>query len=245
MPEVVEREASGSEAPSLATSSTYTPDALGDAADTVDQETGLPGGLVMVHSDIFAAPANSVLIHACNCQGSWGAGIALTMKRFYPRAYVVYRNHCDSNAADSAALLGTALLIPPQPGDRNSHWITCLFTSQYYGRRVDAPDRILEHTASSFEHFLKLLGDTERGGDADLGTAGEVHTCKINSGRFGVPWERTGRVLEDALERDGEGRVVFAHEFEEETGAGGGFKARPGGGRGGGGLEKGQQILRF
>ncbi|KAK0706724.1 hypothetical protein B0T26DRAFT_469433 [Lasiosphaeria miniovina] len=62
--------------------------------------------------DIFAAPANSVLIHTCNCIGSWGGGIAAAFRLRYPTAFAVYRDHCQRLSPDE--LLATALLIAPQ-----------------------------------------------------------------------------------------------------------------------------------
>ncbi|KAK6516421.1 ADP-ribose 1''-phosphate phosphatase [Arthrobotrys conoides] len=209
-----------------------------EAVDTISSEENQSdssgsGGVVMVHGDIFAAPTNSVLIHACNCQGSWGAGIALAFKQLYPAAYRIYHNHC-TNLTNPSSLLGTALLIPPQPTDRNNHWIACLFTSVYYGRRVDDPDKILESTASAFEHFLNLVANEEVAGRR---VVGELHACKINSGRFGVDWERSRRVLEEGLEVGGRGRVVFAYEFEEGEGVEGLVGGEEGGEEGEGAAE--------
>lgn len=39
--------------------------------------------------DIFSSPDGSVLIHACNCQGAWGAGVAAAFRTKYPAAYKV------------------------------------------------------------------------------------------------------------------------------------------------------------
>ncbi|KAK4173496.1 hypothetical protein QBC36DRAFT_359834 [Triangularia setosa] len=62
--------------------------------------------------DLFDAPPNSVLIHACNTIGRWGGGIAATFKKHYPAAFEVYRDHCKKFTPDE--LIGTALLIAPQ-----------------------------------------------------------------------------------------------------------------------------------
>ncbi|KAF3101263.1 ADP-ribose 1''-phosphate phosphatase [Orbilia oligospora] len=232
------------------------PEAVEPTSAGENLPNGGGGSVVMVHGDIFAAPTNSVLIHACNCQGSWGAGIALAFKQLYPAAYRIYHNHC-TNVSNPSSLLGTTLLIPPQPTDRKTHWIACMFTSVYYGRRVDTPDKILESTTSAFEHFLNLVTNEETAGRR---VVGELHACKINSGRFGVEWERSRKVLEDGLEDGGKGRVIFAYEFEEEGGGGGGAGGGAGGSSGGrgarrgsgrargssrGGLDRGQQTLRF
>lgn len=65
--------------------------------------------------DIFDGPANSVLIHACNCIGSWGGGIAAAFRLRYPAAFAVYRDHCQRLSPNE--LLATALLIAPQEAD--------------------------------------------------------------------------------------------------------------------------------
>jgi ADP-ribose 1''-phosphate phosphatase len=102
------------------------------------------GGLVdEIEGDIFDAPEEAVLIHACNCQGSWGKGIAKAFKEKYPAAFEVYRSHCrrllsspkytsipnsavmsnespNTRHTDSRRLRlpeGTTLLIPPQKSD--------------------------------------------------------------------------------------------------------------------------------
>ncbi|KAG8528940.1 uncharacterized protein KY384_006629 [Bacidia gigantensis] len=72
--------------------------------------------------DIFTAPSHSVLLHACNSRGSWGAGVAAAFKSKYPKAYDDYRSHCmeipNSSRTPASALkghqvglLGTCLLI--------------------------------------------------------------------------------------------------------------------------------------
>jgi hypothetical protein len=62
-----------------------------------------------ITGDIFDAPDNTVIIHACNCMGSWGAGIALAFKQRYPKAFQAYTQHCKSQ--DPTSLIRTALLI--------------------------------------------------------------------------------------------------------------------------------------
>ncbi|KAK6538105.1 ADP-ribose 1''-phosphate phosphatase [Orbilia ellipsospora] len=184
--------------------------------------------VIMTFGDIFSAPAGSVLIHACNCVGSWGAGIALAFKQKYPAAYQVYHNHCTTAHSDPSSLLGTTLLIPPQESDPDGHWIACLFTSERYGKRVDSPEMILRRTKGAFEGLLEQV--------RRVGVDGGLHACKINSGRFGVDWGRTREALEECLRVEGAGRVVVVYEFEEELG--GGQSSR--GGRGGRGRGRGR-----
>ena len=141
--------------------------------------------------DIFEAPDNSILIHACNCEGSWGAGIAAAFKKNYPMAFKLYKAHCDESSA--AKLRGTALLIEPcEDKDSHQHFVGCLFTSGGKGKTKDKPDTILERTGPAMRDLLRQIGDLP----SDLGIA-EVRMCKINSGLFKVPWNDSKAALED------------------------------------------------
>ncbi|PMD49594.1 uncharacterized protein K444DRAFT_510750, partial [Hyaloscypha bicolor E] len=134
------------------------------------------------------APDNTVLIHACNTKGSWGAGIAVAFKTFCPHAYEVYHTHCLSTPVQT----GTCLLIPPCESDAGpKHWIACLFTSAAYGKKKDAPEEILRNTETAVRDLLVQV-QLARGRDEMI--AG-LRMCRINSGRFGVEWERTEAVL--------------------------------------------------
>ncbi|TKA61677.1 hypothetical protein B0A55_12630 [Friedmanniomyces simplex] len=143
--------------------------------------------------DIFAAPPNTLLIHACNTDGSWSGGIAQAFQSRYPSAFQKYAEHC--HEIGGAKLVGTAQLIPPQSGDSSKHFVGCLFTSRHYGRRKDPPAKILAATGVAMEELLKQV----KGFNAGVGEGervGEVRICRINSGLFRVPWGKTTAVLE-------------------------------------------------
>ncbi|PGG99706.1 ADP-ribose 1''-phosphate phosphatase [Blastomyces parvus] len=83
-----------------------------------------------IEGDLFDAPEGTALIHACNCQGSWGKGIAKAFKEKYPAAYQIFRAHCQQYLSHPQTQThprphpralklpeGTALIIPPQPAD--------------------------------------------------------------------------------------------------------------------------------
>ncbi|GAB7346800.1 hypothetical protein MBLNU459_g1898t1 [Dothideomycetes sp. NU459] len=183
---------------------------------TINEQTG----------DIFAAPRNAVLIHACNTQGSWGAGIAATFKSHYPASYDHYHKFCTSQPPGSD-VTGSALLIPPlrdqrpKPGARGkiaecSHFVGCLFTSRGKGRTKDSPARILQNTGPAMQDLLRQVkewnenrscsvgGGADGAGDSGSDEAiGDLWMCRINSGLFGVPWEETKAVLEQ-IETDSE-----------------------------------------
>ncbi|KAJ3508916.1 hypothetical protein NLJ89_g5497 [Agrocybe chaxingu] len=102
--------------------------------------------LTYVKGDLFAAPAGSILVQACNTQGSWGAGIAVAFKDKYPAAFQQYKAHCETHGQ---ALVGTCLLIPGE-----THVVACLFTSRAYGRRKDAPADILAATQTAVQDLI-------------------------------------------------------------------------------------------
>lgn len=142
--------------------------------------------------DIFASPKGSVLIHACNCEGLWSAGIALAFKKHYPKAYDVYHQHCKKYKHDQGSLRGTALLIPPVDGDaERRHSIGCLFTSFHVGWRKDSEKQILENTKLAMEDLLRQVEVLMR--DHKLV---KLRMCQINAGSFKVPWRTTVDILE-------------------------------------------------
>jgi ADP-ribose 1''-phosphate phosphatase len=151
--------------------------------------------------NIFAAPDYTVLIYSCNTKGKWGAGITVPFKTAYLEAFNAYREHCISNAA--AVLMGTCLLIAPaEIVTGPKHWIACLFTSKEYGLKKDGPDDILKNTELAVRDLLVKLRQAEERGDM----VGTLRMCKINSGKFGVPWERTEAILE-GIRLDGEIKI--------------------------------------
>lgn len=144
-----------------------------------------------VIGDIFAAPPNSVLIHACNCYGNWGAGIAGAFRQHYPNAHKKHEDFCKSGS-NGMAQVGTAQLIPPLD-EPKKHYVGNLFTSGGYGRRKDTPDMILSNTGPAMVDLLRQIADVKKNG----GEVAELRICKINSGLFGVPWEKSLEVLQN------------------------------------------------
>ncbi|CAK3929808.1 ADP-ribose 1 -phosphate phosphatase [Lecanosticta acicola] len=163
------------------------------SATETEDTPGIQLRLIESIGDIFDAPPNSLIIHACNCEGSWGAGIAAAFKNHYAGAYKVYAAHCKQNGHD---LFRKALLIPPQKLDKKKqHFVGCLFTSRSKGKKKDSPSAILQATKPAMEDLLRQVQDWNAE-HADGDAVGEVRICKINSGLFAVPWEETKEVME-------------------------------------------------
>ncbi|KAH9882236.1 hypothetical protein J1614_001408 [Plenodomus biglobosus] len=159
---------------------------------------GLGGQIVLdYHSgDIFDAPPRTLLIHACNVLGKWGAGIAVEFRKRYPKAYEIYRGYCNWtwDPKTNPVPTGSTLLIPP--ADSQGHWIGCLFTSARYGRSKDPEHSIMLSTISSVEALLQLVENVDNeAAPGQTSEIGDLRMCKINSGHFGVDWKSSKQAI--------------------------------------------------
>ncbi|GAB7361645.1 hypothetical protein MBLNU230_g1696t1 [Neophaeotheca triangularis] len=195
----------------------------GEKSESSDEENAITYLKVTeVQGDLFKAPENTLILHACNCEGSWGAGVALAFKTHYPKAFEIYQNVCAST--EPSKLIGTALLITremqrdtgrttnligtkmlQEPPD---HHVGCLFTSKSKGKKKDARKDILKATKTA---MVDLLREVKKTGDFDeIMTSGEYQKVeriimpKINSGLFGVPWKATKDILESVSFAEGD-----------------------------------------
>ncbi|KAF2129348.1 hypothetical protein P153DRAFT_366749 [Dothidotthia symphoricarpi CBS 119687] len=150
-----------------------------------------PSSLKLVYhqGDIFEnIPKGCLLIHACNAQGHWGSGIAKAFRDQYPKAYAAHRNFCiKDHTKFNPVRTGTAQLVAPCEGE-SEHWIGCVFTSAKYGKAKDKPEVIVRNTVNSMKMLLELVMQAEG--------ITEIRMCMLNSGKFGVPWEKTSEALE-------------------------------------------------
>jgi ADP-ribose 1''-phosphate phosphatase len=166
------------------------------------------------NADLFTAPPHTLLCHATNAQGTWGAGIAAAFKKHYPAAFKIYAAHCAKWPTSS--LLGTTFLIPPQEksfskSEREAqHWIGCLFTSEKKGKGKGSKESILEATGDAVRDLVRRVRDLHEDAAAADAAGGSkvaiasVRMCKINSGLFGVPWGATAAVVEGIEVEDGD-----------------------------------------
>jgi ADP-ribose 1''-phosphate phosphatase len=147
--------------------------------------------------DMFAdAPKATMLIHACNTQGHWGAGIAKVFKERYPKAFAAHNKFCAKDHSKSSPVpTGTTQLLAPRDGDMQ-HWVGCVFTSAKYGKMKDKPDSIIRNTVKSMQMLLELVSQVD-------GEILDIRMCKINSGKFGVPWEKTEEALQSIVLKPG------------------------------------------
>lgn len=157
-----------------------------------------------IKMNLFDAPPGSVLVHACNAQGVWGRGIALSFKQRFPKSYWAYKGYC---GALPEKILGTAFVFsdraagtwvgPPTGGGvlRPAYYVGCLITSSHYAP-PDDPALILEYTEDAIKHLMTM---------APPGT--RIFSNKFNSGLFGVPWADTEQVLRATVSPDAEWTV--------------------------------------
>jgi ADP-ribose 1''-phosphate phosphatase len=147
-------------------------------------------GLSYQKMSIFDAPQGSLLVHACNCKGVWGSGIAKEFADRYPEAFLKYKKY--TSGYDHNQIIGTFFLhdfIPNQ-----FHKVGCLFTSVGYGRYKSPEKDILEYTESAIKDCLEYM--------SYLCSAMQpiIYSNKFNSGLFGIPWEKTELILANQLQ---------------------------------------------
>lgn len=136
-------------------------------------------GIKYIQGDLLtAAPSDRILLHACNCQGNWGKGVALQVAKAYPVAYTIHKQGAPYCVGDCQILK-----VPC------AKTIACLFTSNGYGRNIDGPPVILRNTKSALQALAVALSDETV----------IIASPNINAGLFNVPWEHTECLIKDFL----------------------------------------------
>ena len=138
--------------------------------------------------NVFDAPKPRVIVHACNGQGVWGAGVAQQMKAHYPNAYAGYIRALSHRRFAGRHVRGLGVWSEEDDGTI----VVSLITSLGYGRMTDPPDKIVEATHAGLETLLRV--------PALAGSrCHAIHSPQINAGRFRVSWDRTSDVIEHFL----------------------------------------------
>lgn len=161
-----------------------------------------------IKGDLFShKPRNSaisILAHACNCQGSWGAGVAKIFQKKFPSTYDVHTNYCKqhSTRGSQSPLLGTTQLIPSSVSDpgtnggEDNFYVACLFTSDFAGAKKLEPLDIVHYTDLAMLDISKQLVELSKSKEIETEDGKFViNMPKINAGLFNVPWEATEAVL--------------------------------------------------
>jgi len=146
--------------------------------------------LIHKKMDLFDAPKNSLIIHACNAKGVWGGGIAAEFASRYPRSYGYYNKFCRAEGR-LCGRFGVAFYP-----DTEEHQVGFLITSEGYGKDKDSTDEILTQTSLAVKECLDYCEYISR---TNSGQLVEVYSNKFNSGLFGVPWDMTEGVIKTII----------------------------------------------
>lgn len=156
--------------------------------------------LIYKKGDVLSDKQADVFCHACNCQHVWGAGVAKQFKEKFPWAF-----ECEEFLHRAGLLhLGEAEYYQPceesEPNESGPD-VVCLYTSSGYGKNKDSVDDIVLNTSKALAYCATWF---------DRGII--IASPKINSGLFGVPWERTAELIEAFVTLTGvEWRVYEQH----------------------------------
>ena len=184
--------------------------------------------LSYTEGDLSNPPKTSIVVHACNCHGQLGAGVALAMKKAFPQAHGIYSKKC-SDAEYGEQLRGECFLIRPQVSDAKTEeaekekecWIGCLLTSHGYGSqtrktgsnphpRKDDAEMILANTRKALQSLRRQIEETFE--EREWGYPA-VYSSRINAKNFGVPWSESEALIKEVFEGMGvEWTVVDLHK---------------------------------
>lgn len=125
---------------------------------------------------------NVVIVHSCNSQGVWGSGFAKQLALKVPTADGMQLRHCMMRKHEGIDVTGKAYLVTlTEPPIK----IGCLFTSEFYGNKKSSPAIILNNTANAIRNLFDIIAEPTF----------EIHSPKINSGLFNVPWRSTEDII--------------------------------------------------
>lgn len=136
--------------------------------------------ITYIKGDALDAPQDRLLLHACNCKGNWGRGIAKQLADKYPLSYAAHK-------LGAPFTVGNIQII-----NIDHRVIVCLFTSKGYGYSVDCSSVILQNTSNCLATLAKAYKKSTI----------TIASPKINAGLFNVPWEHTERLINTFLEEN-------------------------------------------
>ena len=134
-----------------------------------------------------------ILIHSCNCNGSWGGRIAYQLAVRYPQAKQEYIDICNKYGL---GLLGKCALIRSSEDD--DLIIACLFTTSLGGYNHDSKASILKYTSEALKDLQRMIHNPNESTILKLKKellCYKLEMPQINSGILGIPWEEIEAVL--------------------------------------------------
>lgn len=134
---------------------------------------------------------DGVILHGCNCQGVYGAGVARQIALMYPeaKASCIHRvRQCDWYRTPRRELLGEVDFVRVTP----TLWIANAFTQEFYGREPG----VIYSDLSSIQAAVEKVSDK-------VSTLSLGSPCKptisfpcIGAGLAGGDWGRISKVIE-------------------------------------------------
>jgi len=135
--------------------------------------------------------AFDVIIHGCNCQCQMGKGIALSIKRQFPEAYVADR----ATAVGDSMKLGTISVAEIVRGDRTFFIVNGYTQLHWRGAGVKADYDAIEKVMWTVKQ--RFAGK-------------RIGYPKIGAGLAGGDWSRISSIIETELEGEDHMYVEFA-----------------------------------
>jgi len=137
-------------------------------------------------------PDTVMIVHACNCRGVWGAGVAAQLEKEYPDAFKAHQKYCHQDNDD----LGRSMAI-----FHHGPTIGCLFTRAGYGQPTEREKNlgyekaVLQATETAMTSMLEGMSKLIQSGDTRFSEITEIRMPMINNGHFGIDWPETAKVL--------------------------------------------------
>jgi O-acetyl-ADP-ribose deacetylase (regulator of RNase III) len=138
-----------------------------------------------VEGNLFDTKIKTI-VHGCNAQGAYGAGVAAIIRRDFPQAYHAYKDKYEKNGKLE---LGSIIIAPCGDGNAdNFKVIINAITQEYYGR--DHKRYVSYNAIADAMSRINLI--------AKLGLK-EVAMPKIGAGLAGGNWNIIEAIVESEL----------------------------------------------
>jgi O-acetyl-ADP-ribose deacetylase (regulator of RNase III) len=139
---------------------------------------------------------DGIIVHGCNCQGVYGAGVAKQIAQVYPQAKATYLQCIqtqDRYRAPRRELLGMVDFIQVTP----SLWIANAFTQEFYGREPGRVYSSLSAIQAAFEKVSDKLSTMSLGSPCQP----TISFPCIGAGLGGGDWQSICQVIERVANR--------------------------------------------
>lgn len=125
---------------------------------------------------------NHFLLHASNCKGAMGKGVALEIALTHPSIFKENKKYCWQYQHQ---LRGSFREF----ADKNRN-VTFLYTSDGWGKNRDPKELIIQNTIRAISVYLWFRKNHKNM---------VIHSPRINFGLFGIPWTITANIIKSLL----------------------------------------------